>query len=279
MISVEKFDYVPYEDESEKASNSYLMSLLAIMVGLPLPIVNLMATFIFYLGNRKSTYFVRWHATQALLSQFSLLLMNTAAFWWTIDIFMQESEITTPYISYMMTIFIFNLAEFIATIFTAIQTRKGVHVRWWFYSDITDVAETVEFIPPDKPQSQWNKTHNMAWLKARGLDCSGSAAEVSQCVNECMNDPNGEPPLMKHMMVDEHDAAHITRAMYAMIARVMVTTVTVGSADDLDRSIKVRKHWFCSAFGCLCAFWFLTLLPLNDFVPHLVFTGVPHSLQ
>ena len=139
MISIEKFEYVPYDDESEKASNSYLMSLIAIMAGLPLPIVNLIATFIFYLGNRKSTYFVRWHATQALLSQFSLLVMNSVAFWWTIDILMQDSQITTPYISYIMTAFIFNLGEFIATIYTAIQTRKGIHIRWWFYSDLTDL--------------------------------------------------------------------------------------------------------------------------------------------
>lgn len=139
MISIEKFNYIPYEDEKEKASNSYLMSLLAIMAGLPLPIINLIATAIFYLGNRKSTYFVRWHATQALLSQFSLIFINSAAFWWTIDIITQNSEITTLYISYMMTAFIFNLGEFVVTIYTAIQTRKGIHVKWWFYGDLTDL--------------------------------------------------------------------------------------------------------------------------------------------
>lgn len=144
MITVENFAYKPFDDESEKASNSYLMSLLAIMAGLPLPIVNLAATFIFYLGNRKSTYFVRWHATQALLSQFSLLFMNSAGFWWTIDIIYQNSEISTTYISYILTVLIFNLGEFVATIYTAIQTRKGIHVKWWFYGELTD-----HFCKPD----------------------------------------------------------------------------------------------------------------------------------
>ena len=138
MISIEKFEYTPYDDEAEKASNSYIMSLLAIMAGLPLPIINLAATFIFYLGNKKSTYFVRWHATQALLSQFSLLFMNSAAFWLTIDIISQNSQITTPYISYMLTVLTFNLGEFVITIYTAIQTRKGIHVKWWFYGELTD---------------------------------------------------------------------------------------------------------------------------------------------
>ena len=86
MISVTEFSYNPGEHEAEKASNSYLMSLIALIGGLPFPIINLFATFIFYLGNRKGTYFVRWHCTQALLSQFSLLFINSYGFWWTVSI-------------------------------------------------------------------------------------------------------------------------------------------------------------------------------------------------
>lgn len=51
----------PHEHELEAASNSYLMSLLVAMIGLPFPIVNLIATIIFFLANRRQTYFVRWH--------------------------------------------------------------------------------------------------------------------------------------------------------------------------------------------------------------------------
>ncbi len=75
-----KFEYEPGEHEAEKASNSYLMSLIAVMAGLPLPILNLIATLIFYLGNRKGTYFVRWHCTQPLVSQLSMLAMNSVGF-------------------------------------------------------------------------------------------------------------------------------------------------------------------------------------------------------
>jgi uncharacterized membrane protein len=130
--------YIPGDHEAEKASNSYLMSLIAVIAGLPLPIINLIATFIFYLGNRKGTYFVRWHCTQALLSQFSLLLINTNGFWWTISILFGDGEITNRYIAYMFTVILFNLAEFIATIYTAIQVRKGRHVEWWFYGELTN---------------------------------------------------------------------------------------------------------------------------------------------
>ena len=52
-------EIVPGEHEAERASNSYLMSVVAVMAGLPLPIFNLIASIIFFFGNRKSTYFVR----------------------------------------------------------------------------------------------------------------------------------------------------------------------------------------------------------------------------
>lgn len=139
MINVSKFSYEPGEHEAEKASNSYLMSLIALIVGLPLPIINLIATLIFYLGNRKGTYFVRWHCTQALLSQLSMLFINSFGFWWTISILFSNETITSNYIAYIIAALSFNLIEFIATIYTAIQTRKGIHVEWWFYGNLTNL--------------------------------------------------------------------------------------------------------------------------------------------
>lgn len=139
MKLISAFAYPPMEHEAERASNSYVMSLIAVMAGLPLPIINLIATGIFFLGNRRGTYFVRWHCTQALLSQISLLAINSVSFWWTISVFFRDGEMNNHYIAYMITVFLFNLAELMATIYTAIETRKGHHVSWWFYGDLTDM--------------------------------------------------------------------------------------------------------------------------------------------
>jgi uncharacterized Tic20 family protein len=139
MITTTTFSYTPGEHESESASNSYLMSLVAVIAGLPLPIINLIATFIFYVGNRDKTYFVRWHCLQALFSQISLLAMNSVGFYWTLSIIFSSATITNHYIAYMITIFLFNLGEFIATIYTAIKTRQGLHVEWIFYGTITNL--------------------------------------------------------------------------------------------------------------------------------------------
>ena len=95
MIQIKQFSYKPGEHEAETTSGSYLKSLIAIVVGLPLPIINSIATLVFYLDNRKSIYFVRWHCTQALLSQLSVLFMNSFGFWWTVLIIFTEETVTS----------------------------------------------------------------------------------------------------------------------------------------------------------------------------------------
>jgi uncharacterized membrane protein len=134
-----RFEYQPDDDEAEKASNSYLMSLIVVMVGMPLPIINLLASIVFYVANRKSTYFVRWHCTQALLSQLSLFFINSAGFWWTVSIIFTDEVISNPYLAYLAFLFVFNLAEFIGTIFAAVQTRKCKHVSFWFFGSLTNL--------------------------------------------------------------------------------------------------------------------------------------------
>lgn len=139
MISTNAFTYKPNEHEAEKASSGYLMSLVALMAGLPIPIINLLATFFFYVANRNGTYYVRWHTTQALLSQLSLVFINSYGFWWTVSIVFGDESVSNNYISYIIIALTFNLAEFIATIYSAVQTRKGMHIHWWLYGDLTDI--------------------------------------------------------------------------------------------------------------------------------------------
>jgi Domain of unknown function (DUF4870) len=139
MIASKKFNYKPNDSELERASNSYLMSLVAVLGGMPLPIMNLLASVFFYLGNRKSTPFVKWHCTQALFAQLGMFLFNTVGFWWSISIFFGEGKATNYYVSYMITIIVFNLIEFISTLYLASQTRKGNHLEMYFFSDVTNL--------------------------------------------------------------------------------------------------------------------------------------------
>jgi hypothetical protein len=115
------------------------MSLVALVAGLPLPIINLIATFFFFIANRKGTYFIRWHCTQALVSQATLLCINSYGFWWTISIVFGEVHASNRYFAYLITAFLFNLIEFISTIYCAVQSRKGIHVQQWFFGNLTNL--------------------------------------------------------------------------------------------------------------------------------------------
>lgn len=53
---------------------------------------------------------------------------------------------------------------------------------------------------------------------------------------------NGAPPLLKEVGLDEQDAARVSVALSAMLARVMITSVIPGeSSKDLERAIKVSS--------------------------------------
>ncbi len=127
----------PHEHELEAASNSYLMSLLVAMIGLPFPIVNLIATIIFFLANRRQTYFVRWHCMQALVSQLPLFCTNSILFWWTVRVLIGWTSLSSFYFAYLFTVLLFNFIDFIATIHTMIAVRQGKQVEWYVYGPLT----------------------------------------------------------------------------------------------------------------------------------------------
>lgn len=130
--------YQPEEYELERASHSYLMSVIFITFALPLSIINLIATIVFLLANRNGTSFVRWHCIQALLSQFSLFIINSLAFVWVILMFFHVTVIDDTFIALLIVLFVFNVWEFAETVNAAIKTRKGIHVKWFFYGILTD---------------------------------------------------------------------------------------------------------------------------------------------
>lgn len=130
--------YKPREDEMEKASNGYLMSVMVIMAGMPLPIINLLATAAFYLFNRKSTYYVRWHCMQALLSQLTIMVVNSIALTWTIRAFTGRVPFSDKYFAYVVLVIALNIIEIILNIIAAIRVRKGIHVSYFFWSELAD---------------------------------------------------------------------------------------------------------------------------------------------
>ena len=151
--------YTHNDMECEKASNGYLMSLLIVMFGMPLPIINLLGSVIFFLSNRRSTWYVRWHCTQTLVSQLTLLICNSIGFGWTMRVIFSDETISNNYIAYIFTVILFNLIEFIFTISAAVRTRKGGHVHWWFWGTLTDL------LIPQPTDLETQNPYPFAWQK------------------------------------------------------------------------------------------------------------------
>lgn len=132
-------EVVPHEDEKERASGCYIMSLVAVMIGLPMPIINLLATGLFYFLSRRGTYYVRWNTIQALISQVPLFVMNNILFWWTVRILFCFTELSSEYIAYFITVNLYNIYDFIETVRSAIITREGKVHKWYLYGALTDM--------------------------------------------------------------------------------------------------------------------------------------------
>ena len=126
------------DDEAESASNSYLLSLVLLVGGAPLPILNLLASVIFFFGARRSSPFVRWHCTQALLGQLLLIPVNSTFLWMTIGLLFGHRELDDFYVGWGLVMLALNAAELIASVYAAIKVRQGVDVRWWSVAPLVD---------------------------------------------------------------------------------------------------------------------------------------------
>lgn len=158
--------------QHEQAGNSYLMAIAAVIVGLPLPILNLIAAIGYYFAYRKAAYFVRWHCIQSILGQVALIPFNSVALAWTIGILLRSlwipengnitgsilayrtTETFTYYWLYIIFVILLNIAEFIVVLKTASKVRNGHNVRWWGIAPIVDRLCSKEDRNPYKIKGQ-----------------------------------------------------------------------------------------------------------------------------
>lgn len=78
--------------EKEDAMAAYLMNFAAWGAGLPMPTLNLIASAIYYLINRKKSRFVAFHCFQAFTSQLPTTLINVFAAGTFVDLRLSFSD-------------------------------------------------------------------------------------------------------------------------------------------------------------------------------------------
>lgn len=120
--------------EKEDAMGAYLMMFAAVGVGLPLPVINLIASVIYFVINKKKSRFVRFHSYQSLLSQLPTSVVNGVGVFWTLQIFLFENfVITDQFKGYILMAVLLNILYFVFSIVGAIQARAGKMYYFLFF--------------------------------------------------------------------------------------------------------------------------------------------------
>jgi uncharacterized Tic20 family protein len=111
--------------EKEDASGAYLMMFAATAIGLPFPIINLIASIVYFFVNRSKGRYVRFHAIQSLYSQLPITLLNSYVVIWAIIIFLKSNPFTNIFWGLVITVLFFNIIYFVFSIIAAVKARKG----------------------------------------------------------------------------------------------------------------------------------------------------------
>lgn len=114
------------EREKEDAMGAYLMMFAAVAIGLPLPIINLIASIVYYFLNRKKSRFIHFHALQGLLSQIPTTLINWALVIWGVSIFLRDDwKLTPEFWGYAIFAGVSTFLYFIVSLIAAYKARHG----------------------------------------------------------------------------------------------------------------------------------------------------------
>ncbi len=122
--------------EKEDAMGAYLMMFASVAVGLPLPIINLVAAVVYYYINRSKSKFVHFHSLQSLLSQLPTSILNGVAVIWTVRNFFVYDDFSQNYWGFIIMVGIANLLYFIFSIIAAYHARKGHFYYFIFFGKI-----------------------------------------------------------------------------------------------------------------------------------------------
>jgi uncharacterized membrane protein len=140
--------------EKDDAMGGYLMMFAALGAGLPLPIINLIASVIYYHANKSKSRFVRFHTYQALLSQIPLTLLNAVCMGWALRILVSADwHLNAVFGGYALMLLVANIVYIVFGIISAVKASKGRMYYYWIFGPIA--YQRIFAITPEseKPQA------------------------------------------------------------------------------------------------------------------------------
>ncbi len=137
---------------------AYLMMFASLAIGLPIPLVNLIASVIYFLVNRKTSPFVAFHALQALLTHIPVTLLNAGVVAWLIVIIATGSHFAAAYFWYLFFAVLVNLTYIVWSIVALIHANKGRFFYMPFFGRLCfGVYYGPKTRPPREPRVWENK--------------------------------------------------------------------------------------------------------------------------
>jgi uncharacterized membrane protein len=156
-----KFHPLPQPDElevreREDAMGAYFMMFATAALGLPLPILNLVAAIIYYFLNKSKGRFVQFHTLQSLYSQIPVTLLNLGLVAWIITNLVKEYTFTEVFWGYVVMVAVANLVYLIFSIIGAVRARKGFFYYFLFFGKAAYV-QVYRVREGEKPVQRVNK--------------------------------------------------------------------------------------------------------------------------
>jgi uncharacterized membrane protein len=113
------------EREKDDAMGAYLMMFASLAMGLPIPLLNLIASVIYFLVNRKTSPFVAFHAFQALLTHIPVVLLNAGVVAWIIANVATHASFWAWFFWYLFFTILVNVIYIVWSIVALISANKG----------------------------------------------------------------------------------------------------------------------------------------------------------
>jgi uncharacterized Tic20 family protein len=111
--------------ERDDAMGAYLMMFASWAIGLPFPLINLVASLVYYFVNKKTSRFVAFHAYQALVIHVPIVCINAGLIVWIIVIAASDFRFAGTFLAYFLFLAAVNIIYIVYSIIALIQARKG----------------------------------------------------------------------------------------------------------------------------------------------------------
>lgn len=122
--------------EKEDAMGAYLMMFATVAIGIPFPLINLIAAIIYLYLHKNKSRFVFFHALQSLYSQIPVTLLNAGLVVWFFICLIPDADFTNEFIAYAIMTGVADIVYLVFSLIAASKARKGIFYYFIFFGKV-----------------------------------------------------------------------------------------------------------------------------------------------